>query len=187
MKWSRFLVYFCLPSTRSSAKSEAVNNIQTQRQCQDALLTEFHCLFVVPVAMVIDHCVLAVAEIHLADMRTELVGFRPILLCRLTVEMTNTFHVRRPKEVCARILMTLHVKSGYAPPHLLDAVEYVRKMFFKAFLQMHNILTCNIVRRDFIDIIGFDLKFELKVLRRLVVPQRHHKCIVRVRKPNWCE
>ena len=170
-----------------SAGSDAVNNSQNQNRGGAALLTEFHCLFVVPVAVVVNHRVLAMAEVHLADMRAELVGFWPIMFRRLTVEMANTFHVRRPEKVGARILMTLHVKGGYTPPHLLDPVQDIRKMFFETLLQMHDILTGNIVCCDFIDIIGFDLKFELEGLRWLMVPQRHCERVVRVRKPDRYE
>lgn len=73
----------------------------------------------VPVAVVDDHRVLPMSIIHLADMRSQLIALRPVLLCRFTMEVANTFHVCSAKEVSAGILVALNVQRGYTPSHPL--------------------------------------------------------------------
>lgn len=133
--------------------------------------------------MVVYYRVLAVAQVHLAHVRTQLICLCPIVFRSFTMKMADTFHVCRSKKVSAGILMSLHMEGWYSPTHLFDGIELVRKMLLESFLQVDEIFARNIVGGSFVYIVDFDFQLELEFCTWLVIAKCHSQGVIRIREP----
>jgi hypothetical protein len=67
--------------------------------------------------MVVDDGVLAMPIVHLMSLASQLVQFKPGLLCCLAMKVTHGLNIHQGKKVCAAIVVILDMEQWNQPSH----------------------------------------------------------------------
>lgn len=82
-------------------------------------------LLVVPVSVVVNDSVMTMSSIHLTSIRAHLIGFWPIMLGSLPVEMPDAYRVGWSKGNLALFYVVLDMAFGNDAAHAFHEVRHV--------------------------------------------------------------